>query len=188
MASPSKLAREDWPSICDGLDQGQTQAALADGYGCSRQAISKLVNSPAFQSFRQQRRRRQIAQQARRQREAGREPIATGAFRAERRGGSADRQPAGRVHPDTIDPLTGKRFPNARENAGHAPMPDETWVDLEDAERQARGYRLAEVILDDPAGARLGGISVQEATMQAIRARGGILSNADLLQFATLSG
>jgi hypothetical protein len=52
-------------------------------------------------------------------------------------------------------------------------MPDETWADLEDAERQARGYRLAEVSLDVPAGAR---------------ARAGILSNTDLLRLATRSG
>jgi hypothetical protein len=172
MATPSKLAREDWPQICDGLDQGRTQAALAAGYGCSRQAVSKLVHSSAFQSFRQQRRRQQVAQQVRRQRQAVREPVASGGIRAEQRGGSAERRPSGRVHPDTIDPLTGKRFPNARENAGLAPMPDESWADLEDAEREARGYRLAEVRLDAPA---------------RTLARAGILSNTDLLQRA-LSG
>src|SRR5438128_3158772 len=115
MPTPAKISRDDWPDICDGLDRGQTQARLAVAYDCSRQAISKLVNSPAFVSFRQER-RRQVAQRARRDREAGRGRVETAAFRSQERGESAARQPPSRlIHSDAIDPETGERFPDARE-------------------------------------------------------------------------
>ena len=115
--------------------------------------------------------------------------VETAALRSRERGGSAERQPPSRlIHSDAIDPETGERFPNAREAAGLSAMPDESWARLEDAERASRGFRVAEVTLDDPAGVRGGEMSVPEATMRAIGANGGILSNADLLRLATLSG
>ncbi len=110
-------------------------------------------------------------------------------MRSQEGGGSAERRPPSRlIHSDAIDPETGERFPNAREAAGLSAMPDESWARLEDAERASRGFRVAEVTLDDPAGVRGGEMSVPEATMRAIRANGGILSNADHLRLATLSG